>query len=69
MRLSEESSTLPFLSHQSLFSIIEEECKKLKIKVNKTGSLENFNRALSRMKKERRKAENVLMDDIEVDMI
>jgi hypothetical protein len=52
-----------------LFRIIEAECSKLKVKVNKVGSLENFNRALTRMKQERRKAEDVLMDDIEVDLI
>jgi len=48
---------------------VESECTKLKVKVNKVGSLENFNRALSRMKQERRKAENVLIDDIEADVI
>ena len=42
---------------------------KLKIKFNKVGSLENFNRALTRLGQERRKAENVLMDDIELDII
>lgn len=39
------------------------------MKVNKVGSLDNFNRALTRMKQERRKAENVLIDDIEADVI
>lgn len=52
-----------------LCRIVEEECTKLKVKVNKVGSLDNFNRALTRMKQERRKAENVLIDDIEADVI
>ena len=44
------------------------ECAKLKIKVNKTGTLDNFKRALAKLCFERRKAENVLLDDIEGDV-
>jgi hypothetical protein len=39
------------------------------VKVNKVGTLENFNRALTRLREDRRKAENVLLDDIEVDVL
>lgn len=49
--------------------IIENECSKLKVKVNKVGSLENFNRAVTRLREDRRKAENVLLDDIEFDVL
>jgi hypothetical protein len=37
--------------------------------VNKVGTLENFNLALTRLREDRRKAENVLLDDIEVDVL
>jgi hypothetical protein len=37
--------------------------------VNKVGSLENFNRSLTRLRQDRRKAENVLLDDIENDVV
>ncbi len=40
----------------------------MKVKVPKVGSLENFDRALNRLLKERRKAQNVLIDDIEQDV-
>ena len=39
------------------------------MKVNKVGTLENFNCALTRLREDRRKAENVLLDDIEVDVL
>ena len=39
------------------------------MKVNKVGTLENFNHALTRLREDRRKAENVLLDDIEVDVL
>jgi hypothetical protein len=48
---------------------MELECAKLKVKVNKVGNLDNFNQALSRVKAERRKAEDVILDDIESDVI
>ena len=37
--------------------------------MNKVGSLENFNRSLTRLRQDRRKAENVLLDDIENDVV
>jgi hypothetical protein len=40
----------------------------LKVKVPKVGSLENFDRALNRLVKERRKAQSVLIDDVEQDV-
>ena len=39
------------------------------MKVNKVGTLDNFNGALTRLREDRRKAENVLLDDIEVDVL
>jgi hypothetical protein len=38
------------------------------VKVPKVGSLENFDRALNRLVKERRKAQSVLIDDVEQDV-
>jgi hypothetical protein len=38
------------------------------VKVNKVGTLTNFNRALQRLSQDRRKAQNVLIDDIEADV-
>ena len=52
-----------------MYSIIEDECLKLKVKVPKVGSMDNFDRAVNRLSKERRKAQNVLIDDIETDVI
>lgn len=40
----------------------------MKVKVPKVGSLENFDRALNRLVKERRKAQSVLIDDVEQDV-
>jgi len=39
------------------------------VKVNKVGTLDSFNCALTRLREDRRKAENVLLDDIEVDVL
>jgi hypothetical protein len=39
-----------------MYSIIEDECLKLKVKVPKVGSMDNFDRAVNRLSKERRKA-------------
>lgn len=46
-------------------SIIEYEAKKLGVKVSKAKSVEAFLEALKILQAERRKAENVLLDDIE----
>ena len=51
------------------FSIINKECKKLKIKIDKVGTVQRFVGALSRLREERRKAENVFLDEIEQDVI
>jgi V-type H+-transporting ATPase subunit a len=48
--------------------IIVSECKKLKIKVPKVGSVENFQAALSKVLNDRRKAENVLLEEVEGDV-
>ena len=37
----------------------------MRIKVNKVGSVDRFNNALLRLLQERRKAENVFLDDID----
>ena len=49
--------------------IMASECKKLKIKVPKVGSVENFQTALDKVKHDRRKAENVLLDEVEQDVL
>lgn len=48
--------------------MIANECKKLKIKVPKVGSVEGFKTALAKVLAEKRKAENVLLDEIEGDV-
>jgi hypothetical protein len=49
-------------------SLIVGECKKLKIKVPKVGNVANFLQALKHLREERRKAENVLLDEVETDI-
>lgn len=44
------------------------ECKKLKIKVPKLGNVANFMQALKHLREERRKAESVLLDEVEADV-
>jgi hypothetical protein len=51
-----------------LSSLLIAECKKLKIKVSKTGSLEAFREAIKTLTQERKKAESVLLDEIEHDV-
>lgn len=46
-------------------SLLIAECKKLKIKVLKTGSLEAFRAAVKTITEERKKAESVLLDEVE----
>jgi V-type H+-transporting ATPase subunit a len=48
--------------------LIVAECKKLKIKVPKVGSVEHFQAALQKVLQERKKAENVLLDEVELDV-
>jgi len=48
--------------------LIANECKKLKIKVPKVGSVEGFKTALAKVLADKRKAENVLLDEIEGDV-
>ena len=48
-----------------MFSVIVSECRKLKIKTNKTGNIKNFLDAMTVLKEERRKAENVFLDEVE----
>jgi hypothetical protein len=49
-------------------SIIQGECKKLKIKVPKSGTVDNFLGSLKKLREERRKAENVFLDEVEQDI-
>ena len=51
------------------FSIMESECRKLKIKVPHSGTVTNFMTALKIVREERRKAENVFLDDVEQDVL
>ena len=48
--------------------IIAAECKKLKIKVPKVGSVAHFEAALNKVLAEKRKAENVFLDEVEADI-
>jgi len=52
-----------------LISIIQNECKKLKINVTKAESVESFNTSLKKLLEERRKGESVFLDDVETDLI
>lgn len=47
---------------------ITTECKKLKIKVPKVGGLVQFQSALEKVLADKRKAEDVLLDEIEGDV-
>jgi hypothetical protein len=49
--------------------IIENECRKLKIKVPKAGTVKNFMSSLKKLREERRKAENVFLDEVEQDVL
>jgi hypothetical protein len=45
------------------------ECRKLKVKVSKAGNVTNFMNALKKLRDERKKAENLFIDDVEQDVI
>jgi hypothetical protein len=49
--------------------MIVAECKNLKIKVNKTGNLGGFKDSIKIITEERKKAENILLDEIEQDIL
>ncbi len=49
--------------------LIVAECKNLKIKVPKTGSLTAFRDSIKIITEERKKAENILLDEIEQDIL
>ena len=53
----------------SPYSMILLECKKLKVKVPKVGTVDTFLEALKRLREERRKAENVFLDEVEGDVM
>lgn len=50
------------------YSILESECKKFKVKLSKPSNVKNFLDALKILQSEKRKAENVLLDEIENDI-
>lgn len=51
-----------------LFSLIALECKKMRVKVTKVGTIDNFNNCMLRVLQERKKAENLFLDDIEAEI-
>jgi hypothetical protein len=40
----------------------------MRVKVNKVGTLDNFNNSMLRVLQERRKAENVFLEDVEAEI-
>lgn len=48
-----------------MFSLIANECRKFHLKLTKPGSVPNFNNALNKLLTERKKAENVFLDEVE----
>jgi len=48
--------------------LIALECKKMRVKVNKVGTIDNFNNCLLRVLQERKKAENLFLEDIEAEI-
>ena len=48
--------------------MLESECKKFRVKLHKPKSVESFLQSLKILQSERRKAENVLLDEVETDV-
>jgi len=48
--------------------LIFHECKKLKIPVAKAGTVDNFTNSLKMLRDERRRGENVFLDEVEEDV-
>jgi hypothetical protein len=48
--------------------LIALECKKMRVKVTKVGTIDNFNNCMLRVLQERKKAENLFLDDIEAEI-
>ena len=48
--------------------VLENECKKFRVKLVKPKSLDSFLNSLKILQAERRKAENVLLDEVETDV-
>lgn len=55
-------------SNPLLNSKLEHECKNFKVKLVKPQTTESFMNSLKTLKEDRRKAENVLLDEIETDI-
>ena len=51
-----------------VYSILESECNKFKVKLNKPKNVATFLKALEILRSEKRKSENVLLDEIEHDI-
>lgn len=49
-------------------SVLESECKKFKVKLTKPKSVESFLNSLKVLQAEKRKAENVLLDEVETEI-
>lgn len=49
-------------------SVLENECKKFRVKLVKPKNLDSFLNSLKILQAERRKAENVLLDEVETDV-
>ena len=55
-------------STDHLYSVLETECKNFKVTLNKPKDMTSFQAALDILMKERQKAENVFLDDVENDI-
>ena len=56
------------ISILTMYRILENECRKFKVKLSKPNSVKSFLDALKIIKLEKRKAENVLIDEVENDI-
>ena len=54
--------------NSSYYRVLEQECKNFKVKLNKPKNVKSFMDALEIIVKERKKAENVLLDEVETDI-
>jgi hypothetical protein len=56
------------LSEFNYFRVLEQQCNNFKVKLSKPKNVKAFMDALSIIVKERQKAENVLLDEVETDI-
>jgi hypothetical protein len=51
-----------------MYRILENECRKFRVKLSKPNNVKSFLDSLKIIKEEKKKAENVLLDEVENDI-